>query len=58
MNHPTRQQIQHRNSTTHHDSGRHRHGGHPTRAQRNRPRHKSTHTIPPIRRLPRPARPG
>ena len=30
-----------------------RHGRHPTRAASNRPRRKSTHTIPPARRLPR-----
>jgi hypothetical protein len=39
--------------TTHQEARRTvRHGRHPTRAERNRPRRKSTHTIPPARRLP------
>lgn len=47
MNRTTRQR------TTHHDPlPVVRRRQHPTRAQRNRPRRKSTHTIPPARRLP------
>lgn len=35
-----------------------RRGVHPTRAERNRPRRKHSHTIPPARRLPRHPLPG
>ena len=52
----------HRNTRQHtntHGRGRLvRRGVHPTRAERNRPRRKSTHTIPPARRLPRVWQPG
>jgi hypothetical protein len=57
MNRTSRQHSAHR---CHHGASHRpaRHGGHPTRAERNRPRRKSTHTIPPARRLPRYPLPG